>query len=188
MEAIAARNNNLVQWREKARMNQFCRETLHKPRSLQQLEFCFFRLYRQSSEAESFTELTEILGQRYALVAYFFFLKDASRFAPIAPTYFDKAFESVGAKFQTSHACSWENFSHFVALLGELRFLLQEKLNTEVTLLDAHTFVWMLGAEMRREGRVADHLPYQELSDTERDALNKVRLCQGIFRDKLVNY
>ena len=115
IEAIGIPDNNLVQWRERARTHQFLLETLDNPDGRQKLEGCLFGLYRESREAESFSDLVDIFGKRYALIAYFFFLKDASRYVPIAPSYFDTAFQHLGVKFKTSHSCSWENYSHYVS-------------------------------------------------------------------------
>lgn len=188
IEAVETPDNNLVQWRERARTNSFLLETRDNVGRRQNLERCLFGLYRESREAESFSELVDIFGKRYALIAYFFFLKDASRYAPIAPSYFDTAFQHLGVKFKTSHSCSWDNYSHYLALLGELKALLEENLEGEVTLLDAHTFAWMLGSQMAWEGSLADYTQYDHLPATERDALVKARLYQGKFREKQLAY
>lgn len=187
IKAIGTPDNNLVRWQEKDRTNSILLESLDNPSRRQKLERCLFRLYRESGEAESFSELVDIFGKRYAPIAYFFFLKDASRYVPIAPSYFDTAFQRLGVKFKTSRSCSWENYSRYVALLGELQVLLEENLEGEVTLLDAHTFAWMLGA-LAGEGKLADHVQYDKLPATERDALVKARLCQGKFREKQLEY
>jgi hypothetical protein len=46
-------------------------------------------------------------------IAYLYFLKDFSRYVPIAPNYFDQAFEMLGVVFVTSHKCSWVNYSTY---------------------------------------------------------------------------
>ncbi len=117
-----------------------------------------------------------------------FFLKDKSRYLPIAPTYFDRAFEYLGVKFTTSKKCSSENYNSFIYLLSQLKQLLAEKLECEVSLIDAHSFAWIIAAQMHNENKVANLEEYALLSDTERDSLVKSRIGQGLFRQYLLDY
>ena len=191
IDAVETPENNLVQWRNKDQAKQVLLETLDDPTRCQKLELCLFELFRDSHERETFSALQEFFGKKYSLIAYFFFLKDSSKYLPIAPTYFDKAFEALGVEFKTSHRCSWENYSIYMALLGELKVLLEESLPAKVTLLDAHTFAWMLASlasQMAEEGKLADHRQFAVRSETERDALIKARVCQGKFRKMLLDY
>ena len=175
IESIEIRGNNLLPWQ--ARFGKEARS--HQPLYLahgnqnetQRIEAALFKLYHDSRDAESFAELIAIFGRRYPLLAYFFFLKDRSKYLPIAPTYFDKAFVHLGAEFKTSHHCSWENYSIYLNLIAELKSILTEELQTEVTLLDAHSFAWMLAAQMEDVGKLADVQEYLSLSASERDAI-----------------
>lgn len=190
--SIEISDNNLVPWQgrfgKEARPHQPLYETQSDRNKIRQVESCLFRLYHESYEAESFATLISIFGKTYPLIAYLFFLKDRSKYLPIAPTFFDKAFEHLGAEFRTSRRCSWENYSDYVGLLGELKVMLAEILSTEVTLLDAHSFAWMLVSQMERQRKLADVREYLNLSATERDAIVKARIGQGQFRESLLNY
>ena len=192
IEAIEIPDNNLLLWQsrygDEARSHRLLYGALSDRTGRQQLDSCLFGLYRESHDAESFSELVSILGKKYSFIAYLFFLKDWSKYVPIAPTYFDRAFGHLGVEFRTSHCCSWENYSDYVGLLGELKFMLGEALAEEVTLLDAHSFGWILASQMGQEGALADNRQYLNLSETERHALVKARLGQGKFRDAQVNY
>ena len=192
IRAIEIPDSNLVPWQarfgKQARPHQPLFEAKKQKDQLSRIEQCFFKLYREEQDESSFTELIGIFGKTYPLLAYFFFLKDRSRYLPIAPTFFDRAFKHLGADFKTSHRCSWENYSIYVALIGELKTMLAESLAVEVTLLDAHSFAWMLAAQMERENKLADVQEYLSLSSSEREAIVKARIGQGRFRESLIDY
>ena len=143
-------------------------------------------LYRSSNEQQAFEDLTDTVGRKYSLIAYFFFLKDRSRYLPIATTYFDKALGYLGANFQTSHRCSWDNYQTFIELVGDVRILLHKFLRCEVTLLEAHSFIWILSKQMQDEGMLPDTSAYKSMPLTEKEALSKARVGQGTWRDKLL--
>lgn len=192
IEAIEIPNSNLVPWQgrfgKEARPHQPLYIAQSDQGKTQEIEACLFKLYHDPQEGKYFAELVDIFGKTYPLIAYLFFLKDRSKYLPIAPTFFDKAFRILGAEFKTSHRCSWENYTTFVGLIGELKSMLAETLLTEVTLLDAHSFAWMLAAQMESENKLADVQEYLNLSATERDAIIKARIGQGRFRQSLIEY
>jgi hypothetical protein len=80
------------------------------------------------------------------------------------------------------------NYSSYLALMGELKALITESLGGEVTLLDAHSFAFVLASAMDREKKLADVHEYLSLSSTEREAIVKARIGQGRFRDSLDDY
>jgi predicted restriction endonuclease len=190
--AIEIPNSNLVPWQgrfgKEARPHQPLYEAENQQDQLPHIEECLFKLYREEHDEESFARLVGVFGKTYPLIAYLFFLKDRSKYLPIAPTFFDRAFEHLGAEFKTAHRCSWENYSIYVALIGELKAMLTENLGGEVTLLDAHSFAWMLAAQMAQENKLANVQEYLSLPATEREAIVKARVGQGKFRQTLINY
>ena len=192
IEAIEIPKNNLMTWQarygEEARPHQPLYKAKIQKDKLQKIEECLFRLYRKDEDEKTFSELVSIFGKKYPLLAYLFFLKDRSKYLPIAPTHFDRAFGHLGADFKTSHGCSWENYSIYVDLISELKIMLIESLAGEVTLLDAHSFAWMLAVQMEQKSKLADVQEYLNLSSTEREAIVKARIGQGRFRQSLINY
>lgn len=191
IESIEIPNNNLVQWQSRYGDDKRPHHPLYKakqyPEKARAVEQCLFNLYHKTEVESSFDELIEIFGKKYALIAYLFFVKDSSRYLPIAPSYFDRAFELLGADFQTSKRCSWENYSQYIYLIGQLKIMLSEALSSEVSILDAHSFAWMLSAQME-EDELADVKAYLSLSETEREAIVKARIGQGRFRESLIHY
>jgi predicted restriction endonuclease len=152
------------------------------------LEKAFFKLYRTQNDEESFSDLVAIFGKRYPLLAYLFLLKDRSKYLPIRPTHFDRVFELLGVDLKTSHRCSWENYREFIQVIAELRTLLFEQLNVEVSLLDAHSFAWILSSQMQNAGKLPDVTGYLSLPASEREAIVMARIGQGRFRSQLLNY
>lgn len=188
--AIEIKKSNLVAWYgrygEASRPQQPLYEARANPARLANVEGVLFHLYRGNDDAYSFGRLVEILGKKYPIVAYLFFLKDRNRYLPIAPDHFDQAWELLGVEFVSSHRCSWENYLAYLALMRELRDLLAAELNVEVALLDAHSFAWILISQM--QDQTADLKEYRSLSETERKALRMARIGQGRFRDALITY
>lgn len=190
--AIETPGNNLVPWKsrfgDKARPHQQLYEVKGQQSQLVYVEESLFKLYHSEQDQESFAGLIDIFGQTYPLLAYLFFLKDRSKYLPIRPTYFDRAFKILGIDFRTSNRCSWENYSIYVALISELKGMLAESIGGEVTLLDAHSFAWILAGQMTQENRLANVQEYLNLSVTERETIAKARIGQGRFRQSLITY
>lgn len=115
-------------------------------------------------------------------------MKDSSKYLPIAPSYFDRAFTILGADFKTSKRCSWENYSTYIDLINELKHMLAKVLSSDVTLLDAHSFAWILSSQMEKQGKLANVIEYENRSAVERESLQKARIGQGKFRESLISY
>lgn len=194
IEAIEFQNNNLVQWQsrygDENRPHQPLFEAADDSAKTEEIETALFNLYHTSNDEDSFNKLIKIFGRNYSLLAYIYFIKDSSKYLPIAPTYFDRAFAllGVGADFKTSKRCSWENYSVYLSLINIIKAMLVEELESEVSLLDAHSFAWMLSAQMESEDSLADVREYLSLSSTERESIVKSRIGQGQFRQSLIDY
>lgn len=192
IHAIELETNNLVPWQKrygpKSRPHQLLFEAKEQPTLLREIEKALFSLYRENEDEKLFGWLVSLLGKKYPLIAYLFFLKDRSKYLPIAPDNFDRAFEHLGIDFTTSHKCSWENYSAYLDIIDEIKCLLSESLVIEVTLLDAHSFTWMLACQMQAENKLADVSAYFDLTTTEREILAKGRIGQDRFRADLISY
>ncbi|MBD2445818.1 HNH endonuclease [Nostoc sp. FACHB-152] len=151
-------------------------------------DLTFYSLYRKSDDLNAFENLVNLFGRKYALIAYLLFLKDRTRYMPIAPKYFDQAFYLLGVDFSTYYKCSWENYLTFNRILSELKVLLADKLEGEVSLLDAHSFAWIISRTIDDNGLSKNTSEYLELSVNQRETVVKARIGQGKFRDELVNY
>jgi hypothetical protein len=192
IEAIELPNNNLVQWQSRygdgKRPHNALLVALESRLNIEAFDSVLYSLYRKSDDLNVFGDLVDLFGRKYALIAYLLFLKDRNQYMPIAPSYFDKAFSLLGESFSTNQKCSWENYLTFNNILSELKILLTGKLDGEVSLLDAHSFAWMISRTIEDNELTKDDIEYLELSEKQREAVVKARIGQGYFRDALVNY
>jgi predicted restriction endonuclease len=194
IKAIEFPNNNLVPWQSRFGDDKRPHHPLFKAQNSsiesKKIESVLFNLYHnQVNDDESFTELIEIFGKKYPILAYLFFIKDSRKYLPIAPTYFDRAFELLGADFKSKQLCSWGNYSTYLELISDLKYLLIESLpKAEVSLVDAHSFAWILVSKMEKQKKLADVDDYLKLDKTERESIVKSRIGQGRFRESLINY
>ena len=105
-----------------------------------------FSFYRGEEEpAVAFEQIRSIVGSRYDLVAYLLFLNNSQLFMPIASATFDKAFQALEMDVRTAWKCSWENYQNYLGGLNEIRAALNAMPGlSEVRVLDAHSFCWLL--------------------------------------------
>lgn len=149
--------NNLVFWQNRFghanRDHKTLLEAESNPGLRRNLEACLWQLYRgNGDEAALFDELAELTQKKYPLVAYVFFLKDMDRFTPINPTGFDRAFDALGIDYSTARQCNWANYSGFVAVLDDLRPLIEATTGlSNVRLIDAHSFCWIFAYLLKEE-------------------------------------
>lgn len=192
LKAIQMPANNLVPWQsrwgdENRPHNALC-IAVESNLNIEVFDSVFHSLYRKFDDLNILSSLVNLFGRKYALIAYLLFLKDRNQYMPIAPSSFDKAFSLLGASFSTSHKCSWENYLIFNNILAELKTLLAAKLAGEVSLLDAHSFAWMISKTIENNELSQDNIEYLELPKQKREAVVQARIGQGYFRDALVNY
>jgi hypothetical protein len=148
--AVEINENNLVDWPNRygndRRSHRALINAAESPVARSRFEqwaFDFFQGRLENSTA--FALFCQLAGPRYDLVAYFFFLKDWTRFMPIAPTTFDRAFKALEVDLSTSHQCSWQNYLRYNVTLSEIQRLLRDvACMPDARLLDAHSFCWML--------------------------------------------
>jgi hypothetical protein len=136
-------DNNLVDWRKK---DDFSKRIISKT-----LEETLFNFYKSKiKDGEAFEQLVKE-GLTYQFIAYLFFIKDSQRFLPISQERFDKIFDQIGLpEFKTRSNASWENYSEFCNIIKQVRDFLRTKDNN-ATLLDAHSFLWILGYQMKED-------------------------------------
>jgi hypothetical protein len=138
-------DHNLVDWRKK--------DEFSKIANYGNLETDFFNFYRSKiSDEQAFKNfITQKL--KYQLIAYLFFIKDCKRYLPISQIKFDGIFEEFGiTDFKTSRRLSWENYITFIDLISQIRKFLLDKVEM-AALIDAHSFVWVFGNQMRHPER-----------------------------------
>jgi hypothetical protein len=138
---VQVQNNLINNWRLK---DNFKKQV--KNRELEQILFGFYK--NKVKDEVSFSKLLDE-EQPYNLIAYLFFIKDCQKYLPISQERFDDIFLLLGVSdFRTRGNASWENYQTFLDLNKQVRDFLLTK-DKETTLLDAHSFLWILGGEMQ---------------------------------------
>lgn len=137
------KRNNLLKWQQYG-VHKILEEKRNSTDCFQ-LESLLFDFYTGELEAANvFDPLVEILGKKYPLIAYLFFIKDCSQFLPISPENFDALFDRLGVRLKTAGHCGWKNYSAYLKVIHEIRDLLETEGFEGVRLLEAHSFCWLL--------------------------------------------
>lgn len=141
--------NNLVDWDSRFGPEQRSHRSLHEALDGTTNRFAYesllYDFYRDELPPEdAFAALVEQAGRRYDFIAYLFFLKDWTRYLPISPANFDRAFAMLGVGLKTAWKCSWDNYQAYLGVLRQVRDALREEGLDDVRLIDAHSFCYML--------------------------------------------
>ncbi len=142
--------NNLVAWQNRygheSRAHSALLDAQADAMSRRKLEQWFLDFANEARlDEELFESFRELAGNRYDLIAYLFFLKDWTRFMPIATTTFDTAFRFLEIDLVTKQHCSWENYQRYNdALRAVQRRLIDVGELRSARLIDAHSFCWIL--------------------------------------------
>ncbi len=191
ISAIEIDVNNLVPWQSRYGDDKRPHHIFYTADNslISKLEQILFNLFNGiGSDKINFDSLIQIVGKKYSLLAYLFFLKDNSKYLPIAPKTFDESFSKLGVNFKTKQKCSWENYQRFNGLISKLRNLLLNEMNSEVSLLDAHSFAWVLsGHEEFDATSIQNVKEYQTLAKKKRKSLIEARIGQGQYRNELLD-
>lgn len=162
--------NNLVAWDGRYGPSARSHAGLYKakghPNSRLDLDLWFYDFFHgELTDSLAFERFRKSVGSRYDLIAYMYFLRDWTKYMPIAPMTFDRAFALLGIELVTSGHCSWANYSDYNDALRAVQRSLHEVAGlAEARLIDAHSFCWML---VRPELALA---PDHDHSRDERDS------------------
>jgi hypothetical protein len=189
--AIEQPRNNLLQWDARfgarSRVHLRLLEAADRRGPLKEFEAVFFDLYaRHRADGDQFEHLVYLCGKRYELIAYLFFIADRHAFLPIRTTWFDRAFAELGVEFKTVRQCSWNNYQAYLEVIHQVCSSLADEGIIEPSLLDAHSFCWLLATdgrpkERRMPPRVRGHLRFFPgvIQEQRSDAENSVADTTG---------
>jgi hypothetical protein len=142
--------NNLVRWENRyghaSRSHRALLDARQNPTAVRTIESWAVGFFRGAiPPADAFEQFREIVGSRYDLIAYLFFLRDWNSYMPIAPITFDKAFSLLGIDLVARQQCSWGNYQRYTSALQDIRAALVETTDiSDLRLIDAHSFCWLL--------------------------------------------
>ncbi len=108
-------------------------------------EDMLYRMLKKDPES-AFDDACFLFGRNYHLFSYILFTRDCTKYVPIASKKDQhyECFMRIGADTEGIINCTWRGYKHFLKVHEEVRKKLEECFDTHVTLLDAHSFIWIL--------------------------------------------
>ena len=193
IECIEIQGNNLLQWDARngseSRVHAKLFEIIETKNNLKELEELLWTFYfsEEISDQAFFNRFTEIVNKKYSLIAYLFFIKDKSKYLPLATNTFDDFFRETEIDLRTSKKCSWENYYSYISVMEYIRSFLRENLDSDATLIDAHSFVWILERQYKEALKKGTYKKPKEfeLKEKDKETVIKARIGQGRYRELL---
>ena len=150
---------NLVDWRD---VNYYKELNESKKAST---EKALKLLFDGSNDEEAFNALLGALGNKYALISFFFFLKDSNTYAVMRPDNMRWRLEMIGAQTSCTNGATWAHYQEYCRILKGIQMFLDERISDQITLLDAHSFLWMLW--MLKDASIPKGLMEEGIQDGE---------------------
>jgi len=138
INALKVKKNNLVN-------NYRLKENFAQIDDVKAIEQILFDFYKSKiHDSVSFKKFIDF-GISYNVIAYLFFLKEKNKYLPISQRAFDDIFELIGlADFKTDGQSTFDNYIQYCDLIKQVQRYLKTK-DKDATLIDAHSFLWILG-------------------------------------------
>ena len=109
-----------------------------------QFENALKLLYEGSDDQKAFAEIVSAIGANFDTMSFLFFLRDPNSYVTVKSSLFDKRFKMIGIDSKLSGNCTWEKYQQFNSWIKEIQNILCDSVNSEFTLIDAHSFLWLL--------------------------------------------
>lgn len=150
---------NLVDWRD---VSNFYGLNENK---MTAVERALKLLFAGDDEKEAFSALLAAVGNKYALISFFFFLKDSNAYAVMRPDNMRWRLGMIGEQAACTNGATWAHYQEYCGILKEVQTFLSERLSGKISLTDAHSFLWMLW--MIKDTNVPDELVGNEIQEGE---------------------
>lgn len=119
--------------------------------------------------------------------------QNAPRYLPVRPQAMEERFQTMGIQSDClSGGCTWKHYQEYIQILCDVQKRLMCQFESEVSLLDAHSFVWSMWI---LDEVAVSNLPQQfdalekeagSLQGGTRDTVIKARVNQSVFRERLL--
>lgn len=123
--------HSITKFKEEAKKNQAYAEDI------------LFHLFTDESPAGAFDKACCFWGKWYPELSYFLFVRDADSYVPVKTNNHKRRFKKLGISTACLNQCSWDNYNTFLRIHEEIRQQLSDFYGIPVSLLDAHSFIWM---------------------------------------------
>ncbi len=155
---LKAFNNNLASYRQKPNI-----ERIAASEDAELLETVLTDLYEGSDDESAFNELVDIIGGYFDVLGLIFFLKDCENYLPIRSELFDERFKQIGVDSKLSHNCTWDKYQEYNSAIKEIQQDLRQNINASISLIDAHSFVWVLNGVAKYTNSVNQPVEHKTL-------------------------
>jgi len=130
--------NNIVQFQSLTEFKNKAESNVKKAEDI------LFRLFKEDDPSVAFDDACDFWGKRFPELSYLMFMKDNTRYLPVKTKHHIKSFDLLNIDTRFLKTCSWDNYSVFLQIHRIIRDRLEEYLGMDVSLVDAHSFVWVL--------------------------------------------
>lgn len=133
------RNQNLIDWRDIQNAEQVMQDNIVQSENL------LFQLYKTSNQDSLlFENACKLFGRKYPLISYLFFIKNKEEYITVRPEILKKNFDVLEIETESLKKCTWDNYQKFLSIAKVVQSRLQDTISESVSLLDTHSFIWML--------------------------------------------
>ena len=115
-----------------------------KSKGPKDLEYALTLLYEQDEDEDAFDLIVDYLGGVFDVLGFIFFIKDCEKYLPIRSEDFDESFDIISLDSKLAGHCGWDKYLQYVEWIREVQDYLKTHVNQDITLIDAHSFVWIL--------------------------------------------
>lgn len=153
----------------------------------------FRSLVCDENDSATFFRVSKYFGNKFDLVAYLFFLKNHRSYLPLRSSIFDDIFSDYAIETPKLRGnVDWETYISFIDTVKKVQGELKDRYpDIDISLLDAHSFIWILGEEKYKNFdniQSVEVRPTTEVREKERIAICKARIGQGKYRDDMIAY
>ncbi len=153
--------NNIVQFQS---ITEFKSKAV---KEIKKSEDILYRLYTNDDPAKAFDDACVFWGKRFPELSYLLFMKDRDKYLPVKTRHHKKCFSILNIDSEFLGNCSWKNYNMFIQIHEEIRRQLEEYLGMEISLLDAHSFVWVMQHATEDFSNVDSTLPEDLANDND---------------------
>lgn len=154
-----------------------------------------YNIFNSTNDEYWFNEAAKVWkgrhSGRYDLISFAFFLKNGQKYLPLRSKTFQKdIFPRIGIEYEMIGKCQWENYQGFIRIVREIRDQLESYFEHEFSLIDAHSFLWMIAHQICEEDWDLPIINPSDGAEKIKDVLSQVktRVGQAQYRNALIEY
>ncbi len=107
-----------------------------------------YSVFFGEDDKESFEQLAKLLSRKsmndpLSAASLFFFLKNKDQYVTVRRKTISEQLAKLGINASCVQKCTWQGYSDYISVVHQIKDLLVKHI-PETTLLDAHSFLWML--------------------------------------------